>query len=254
MGDGQLAGVKVAISAGSIGETEGLRRPDGRTARPFPATAMLPGSERRGPDNDLGNGRGNLSCLMTGTLVSTPSGEVPVEHLAEGDYVTTLDSGARRLRWIGAVTLSVDELAAHPGLRPVRIAPRALGPAMPVRELCVAQEQRVLLSGRRVEQGFGEAEVLVRTGLLVGEPGVRLAEASAPIRCFYLLLDRHEVIFANGLPVESLLVGDAVRHGQLPESLLELRASADELHGRSASPARRLVDGSDAALLTAQAA
>ncbi len=253
MGDGRSAGGNVAVSAGSNGENAGGCRPDIGTARPS-FLAILPGFAGHRPEGDLDTGRGNLSCLTAGTLVSTPSGEVPVERLSEGDYVTTLDSGARRIRWVGEVTLAADQVAQNPGLRPVSIAAGSLGPAMPVRDLCVAQEQRVLLSGRRVEQSFGETEVLVRSGLLVGEPGVRLAETSAPIRCFYLLLDRHEIIFANGLPVESLLVGDAVRHGQLPEPLLELRASADELHGRTASPARRLVDGSEAALLSAHAA
>lgn len=230
------------------------RRPDDGALRTPLVRPIHRDHEGHRPDATRDTGRGNLSCLTAGTMVSTPAGEVPVECLCEGDYVSTLDSGARRIRWIGEATLHEDELALQPGLCPVRISPGALGPATPVRELCVAQEQRLLLSGPRVEQGFGEAEILVRSGLLVGEPGVRLADPATPIRCFYLLLDRHEIIFANGLPVESLLVADAVRHGQLPASLLELRASADELRGTAASPARRLVDGSEAVLLSAQAA
>ena len=44
----------------------------------------------------------------------------------------------------------------------------------------------------------------------------------------HILFDRHEVIYANGLPTESLLIGDEARR-KLPRALLEDHPQAGEL-------------------------
>jgi Hint domain len=40
-------------------------------------------------------------CFCTGTLIGTPSGEIPVERLSVGDCVMTAHNGPRAVRWIG---------------------------------------------------------------------------------------------------------------------------------------------------------
>jgi hypothetical protein len=42
-----------------------------------------------------------VACLMRGTVVQTPTGEVAVEALAIGDTVLTVDGSAERIKWIG---------------------------------------------------------------------------------------------------------------------------------------------------------
>ncbi|MEE4187556.1 MAG: Hint domain-containing protein, partial [Roseobacter sp.] len=45
---------------------------------------------------------GSVPCLTRGTLIRTPSGDVPIESLNVGDLVCTMHHGAQQIRWIGS--------------------------------------------------------------------------------------------------------------------------------------------------------
>jgi hypothetical protein len=44
---------------------------------------------------------GFVVCFLAGTLIATPTGELPVEQLAVGNMAMTLGGQARRIVWIG---------------------------------------------------------------------------------------------------------------------------------------------------------
>ena len=46
-----------------------------------------------------------IPCFVSGTMIMTPDGEVPVESLTPGDMVMTHDDGAQPVRWIGSRTV-----------------------------------------------------------------------------------------------------------------------------------------------------
>lgn len=48
----------------------------------------------------------SVPCFACGTLIATPDGERPVETLAIGDLVTTMN-GTAPVRWIGRKTRHV---------------------------------------------------------------------------------------------------------------------------------------------------
>ncbi len=154
-------------------------------------------------------------CFAHGTLIATPEGFVAVEDLRVGDLVLTADHGPRALRWIGRrhEGSGADD-AAH---RPVRIAQGALGPALPEADLVVSPHQHVVLAGPEVRALFGRDEVLAPAGALTGLPGVRRMQGPRSVDHYALLLDRHEVIFANGMPTESLRPGPIVMAGFEPD-------------------------------------
>jgi len=148
-----------------------------------------------------------VPCFTPGTLIDTPGGAVPVETLAVGDLVLTRDNGPRPIRWLGQVALDAARLAAEPSLRPVRIAPGALGDGLPRRALLLSPQHRVLLSGWRTELMFGTDEVLAAARHLVNGDTIAVADDVARVHYIHFMFDRHEVVLAEGVATESFRPG-----------------------------------------------
>lgn len=141
-------------------------------------------------------------CLADGALILTPGGQVPVERLRPGDLVLTADHGAQPLRWIGRRTVGLAEQSLHPAMGPVRIARGALGPELPRRGLWVSRQHRLLVAADAAgPQG------LLAACLLPERPGIGPPGRTRALIWHHLLFDRHEVIFAEGIAVESLYLG-----------------------------------------------
>lgn len=139
-------------------------------------------------------------CLAAGTLILTPDGERQVETLRDRDEVFTLDRGTRRIQ------LMVDSPAEDMAGQGVLIRAGALGPARPQRDLVVSRQHRVLIAAPLVRRMFGTSEVLVPAFRLIGLPGIEVA-GDVVTTYWNLMMGRHEVLIANGAPVESLLPG-----------------------------------------------
>ena len=148
-----------------------------------------------------------LICVLLGTLIDTPSGRVPVESLAVGDLVLTLDGRKVPIRWIGSRRVTERELARDPALRPVRISAGAFGLNRPARDLWVSPQHRILLSGWHAELLFAEETVLAPAKGLVDDHAVRVDHEVTEVEYFHLLFDRHEIILTEALPTESFYPG-----------------------------------------------
>lgn len=148
-----------------------------------------------------------LICVLRGTRITTPEGDLPVEDLRPGDLVLTADGRAEPVRWIGSRRLSRAELAANPSLRPIRIAADAFRPGRPGRDLRVSPQHRILLEGWRAELLFGEDRVLVPAKGLVDDGPIRVDHGSEAVEYFHILFDRHEIILTEGQPSESFQPG-----------------------------------------------
>ncbi|WP_425091740.1 Hint domain-containing protein [Tropicimonas sp. S265A] len=85
----------------------------------------------------------HLTGLVSGANVRTPCGERRVENLRPGDLIVTRSDGLQVLRHVVRVTLSHEDLRKNPGLAPIRLMPRALGPMMPGRTLALAPNHSV---------------------------------------------------------------------------------------------------------------
>jgi hypothetical protein len=149
---------------------------------------------RQGPGR-----RGSGQCLLRGTHVLTPRGEVKVEDLAVGDLVTTIDGTAKPIKWIGRRSVEATSVEAWPGqVLPIKIARGALGPGVPHADLFVSSMHAVYIDG-----------------LLI--PARNLVNGRSIVHCrsidcetvdyFHIELDRHDVIFTEGAPTETLLAG-----------------------------------------------
>src|SRR5208337_4868746 len=76
-------------------------------------------------------GGGEGICFAAGTLIRTPGGDVPVEHLTAGDLVLTASGEMRPVKWMGHS--DVDFQLTPNASQPIRIAAEAFGPADPRR-------------------------------------------------------------------------------------------------------------------------
>ena len=137
-------------------------------------------------------------CFTAGTMIGTPDGARPVETLAAGDLVTTLDHGAQALRWVGRRT--VDGMGRF---APVRFEAGVIGNERP---LTVSPQHRVLVRGWRAELHFGQPEVLVPAVHLVGARGVVRVPVER-VEYFHLLFAGHQIVVSEGAPTESFYPG-----------------------------------------------
>lgn len=160
-------------------------------------------------------------CFVQGTLIETPNGPQAIETLAEGDLVNTLDAGPQPIRWIGGMTLP-GRVAAN---APVRVKRGALGN---VRDLWLSQNHRALLRGPAAELLFGEAEVLVAAKHLCNDDTIRIVPCDT-VEYWHILFDRHQIVFAECCPAESLYPGKQSLESVTPVERDEILTAFPEL-------------------------
>ncbi|MEM7723354.1 MAG: Hint domain-containing protein [Pseudomonadota bacterium] len=148
-----------------------------------------------------------IPCFTPGTMIATPTGEVPVENLQVGDRVITRDNGLQEIRWVRHRTLNRDELLKAPNLRPILIKEGSLGHGLPERDMLVSPQHRVLVSDEKTQLYFEESEVLVAAKHLLNSGSIVRMDT---LRTTYIhfMFDRHEVVLSDGAWTESFQPGD----------------------------------------------
>lgn len=141
-----------------------------------------------------------IPCFTTGAMITTASGEIPIEHLRLGDKVQTLDHGPQPIVWIGKRHLTQFDLLAFPKLRPVHIRAGALGND---RDMLVSPQHGMLTTQGRDAPQLARAIHLARHG----GPGFRVAQGIQSVTYYHLMFERHEIIIADGAPSESFYPG-----------------------------------------------
>lgn len=159
--------------------------------------AIDPGTIEEG-NNQYFAGTGSAICFVTGTLILTPNGAVPVERLHAGDRVITRDHGAQPIQWVGAQPIPPVRAAA-----PIRFDTGALDNDRP---LLVSPNHRILLSGPDVALICDAPEVLIGAKKLVGAAGVSVARGDG-LSYHHMLCAHHELIYADGALAETLHPG-----------------------------------------------
>lgn len=146
-------------------------------------------------------------CFAAETRIATIRGPVPAGDLRAGDRVLTRDNGYRPVRWVGRRHLPAAELVVWDRFRPIRLAAGALGPGWPAQDLVVSPQHRLLVAGAEVRDLTDCDEALVPARQLLSLPGVTLESPEAGVSYVNLLLDRHEILLAEGAWAESLYTG-----------------------------------------------
>jgi len=153
-----------------------------------------------------------VACVSftRGTHITLASGaQRAIEDLTVGDRILTRDDGVQTLRWIGtSTTRAIGEFA------PIRIEAGTLNNTA---DLLVSPDHRLFIYQRTDELGAGRSELMIKARHLVNDDTVRVA-AGGFVDYFQLLFDSHQIIYAEGIAAESMLIDSRTRP-VLPEDL-----------------------------------
>lgn len=201
-------------------------RNNGRDGEPYPPQAVTP-------------------CFAEGTMIDTIFGPRAIETLSAGDAIRTRDHGFRPIRWIGRTHLDARRLDLQPNLRPIRIAAGALGQDVPIRDLTVSPQHRILIRSVIAHRMFGEAEILVAAKHLAGLPGITITCPGEGVSYWHMLFDAHELVHSDGAWSESLFTGPQAMAAIGPAARREILALFPQLAdpGFHPSGARRFLSG-----------
>ncbi len=133
-------------------------------------------------------------CFAAGTRIATDAGDVAVEDLNIGDNVLTApDAAPQSIVWIGQRLV---DCRHHPNPRkvwPVRIAAGAFAPCQPARDLFLSPDHAVFVD-----------DVLIPVKYLINGGSIAQIEMD-DVEYYHIELAHHDIIVAEGLPVESYL-------------------------------------------------
>lgn len=181
-----------------------------------------------------------------------------VEDLTAGDTVLTLDQGVQVVMWVYGKSWTAAEIKADPQLAPVRVKTGSLGNGLPWQGLLPSRQHRMLVRGPIAQRMFGTSEVLSPTKDLLDLPGVAIDGTPRAVTYHHLAFSGHEIVFACGMPCESLFLGaEALRSipkPQLDDLLATLGMTRADLTALQpiTDPIRPMVKGKVARSLVAR--
>ena len=135
----------------------------------------------------------SATCFLEGTRIETSDRERTVEELIVGGRLPSLFKGFGQVVWIGKREI---ELSRHPApamVRPVRIRAGAFGTGRPFRDLYLSPDHAVLVDG-----------VLIQVKRLFNGNSIQPIMMDGFVY-YHIELETHDIIRAEGLPVETYL-------------------------------------------------
>lgn len=141
------------------------------------------------------------ACFVPGTRIATPTGPRPIEALRIGELVLTATGAQAPIRWIGRRHYAAATVAENAQLHPVRIRAHALGNGMPARDLLLSPQHAVCLDG-------ADGPLLIPIAALINSRSI-IQEDCGAVTYLHIELERHELIMAEGVKVESFADEDS---------------------------------------------
>jgi len=168
-------------------------------------------------------------CFANGTMIQERRGQIAVEDLQVDDEVLTMDNGYQPVRWVGSRALNAAELADHPNLKPIRIKAGSLGFGVPESDLVVSPQHRVFVRSIVAQRMFGVDEILVPAKRLIDLDGIDVDRSARSVTYNHFLLQRHEIVFSNGAPTESMYTGTEALNSVCRAAQREIRSLFPEI-------------------------
>ena len=152
------------------------------------------------------------TAFARGTHITMADGsQCPIENLTPGDRVLTRDDGPQAIRWVGSTTVR-----AVGAMAPILIAAGTLNNE---HDLMLGPDHRLFIYQRNDALGAGRAEVLVRASHLVNGTTITRMDGGF-VDYFQLLFDHHQIIYAEGIAAETLLLDNRTLPA-LPQGLAQ---------------------------------
>lgn len=195
---------------------------------------------------------GGVICFTPDTRIATAEGPRLIQHLRPGDQILTKDNGPQEILWTGHRRMTGARLYAMPHLRPIRFRAGALGLGRPEDDLLVSPQHRMLVRGAAAQSLFNSPEVLVAAEDLLNDHSVTVDHALREVTYIHVLLEWHNIVFANGLETESFHPSntalDTIDPAQRAVLMGHLPGIATDPHSYG-DYARRNLSASEAAIL-----
>ena len=180
-------------------------------------------------------------CFTPGTLLRTATGLVRIEDLHPGMGIQTRDNGVQPVLWTATQRVSGGRLYAVPHLRPVRFR-SGMG------DLVVSPGHRMLVSGHAARELYNTDEVLVAAADLIDGTSVIRDREARRVTYVHLLLEGHQVVWANGTLAETLYPPEIPLAALDPHQRAALRVSLPD-RAVQVPPVRRCLSAPEAAIL-----
>lgn len=148
-------------------------------------------------------------ALARGSLISTENGPIAVEDLMPGTRVLTRDHGAQPLLWVGSMTI-VPNVESQPDDmgKLSRVTADSFGLGRPMPDLLLGPSARLFRRDAVLISAMGTTAALAPiTAFIDGDTVLEITPAT-PVRVYHLAFEHHQIIFANGLEVESYHPGN----------------------------------------------
>lgn len=139
-------------------------------------------------------------CFLAGTLILTPSGEIPIEKLTAGDDIITYDwknkqQKIQKLIWVGHKKNTFrygqpDDLSGYP----VRICKNAIADGIPHKDLLVTAEHSLFFEG-----------MFIPARMLVNGSSIFYDHTMTSYEIFHIETEEHSVVWSDGTLSESYL-------------------------------------------------
>jgi len=166
------------------------------------ASTMLTFAVKTKPADAVCTAAIGCRCFLRGTAIRTADGDKKIEDLAVGDLLPTVFGGVRPIQWIGRYHFKRSDptKAWVKDVIPIRVARSALGPDVPHADLFVTRAHALLID-----------DVLLPVCSLINGTTITPCDARAfdELEFFHIKLERHDVIYAEGTPCETLRNVDA---------------------------------------------
>ncbi len=181
-----------ALNGGSVVATNSVRfTSDGGSITAGPTAAPITGIVTSDPG--VPGFFTGAECFARGTRIATPHGAARVEDLAIGDLLLLGSGGTAPIAWIGHRQIDCHRHPQPHKVWPVRISRGAFGENRPHRDLLLSPDHAVFAD-----------DVLIPVKYLVNGTTIRQIRRHS-IAYFHIELPRHDIVLAEGLPVESYL-------------------------------------------------
>lgn len=164
----------------------------------------------------------DIVCFCKGTRISTIDGLVAVEDLIAGQKIQTYDNGLQTLKYVLHRQITGSELAENAKLYPITITAGAMGNGLPMTDLSVSRQHRMLISSVIAKRMFANTTVLISAIKLTSLPGIYIDTEIKAVDYYHLVFDSHQIIFAENSPTESFHFGVQALSTLSPETFAEL--------------------------------
>ena len=191
-------------------------------------------------------------CLAAETLIRAENGLKPIGDIEAGELVHTVDSGLQKVLWSSRRTVNFDEMPELKRHQPILVRKNAFGDGQPFRDLILSPQHCVVFDTWEAAYFTGEDAVMAPAHSLAnGRTVVRLHDCQQ-VTYSHILFEEHHVIWAHGMTVESLFLGDLAigtlatdRQTELLDLFPNIREGIKGIHQR----ARPRLKGPEAAVM-----